>query len=170
MDIRETTENARRSVWKTGIAGAPLPVPAERVFNFPEGLPAFEFTRRFMFLSAADTQPFFFMHALETQDLSFVCVCPFLVCPGYTLNLAEADRRFLDLERSEDALVASIVTVEPDPHDITTNLKGPVVVNVRKRIGKQIIANGTDYPVRYRLWEVLGGLEEDAVRRGNGTP
>jgi len=42
--------------------------------------------------------------------------------------------------------------------DITANLQGPVIVNIQACIGKQIICEGQNYPVRYRIWDALSRL------------
>jgi flagellar assembly factor FliW len=140
-------------------------VKAENVFLFPEGVPAFENVKRFVFLSKPETQPFFFMQALEPKGLSFVCIDPFLVCPAYRPNLSEADVAFLGLERPEDAFVAAIVTVTPDPRDFTANLQGPIVVNTRKSIGRQVVSGDPSQPLRYRLWDALEARETGAAGR-----
>ncbi|MFH0878197.1 MAG: flagellar assembly protein FliW [Lentisphaerota bacterium] len=144
-----------------------LPVHSENIFHFPEGLPAFENVKEFVFLCKPDTRPFFFMHALNPPDLAFVCVDPFLICPDYQPRISEADAKFLHIERPEDALIMTIVTVTKDMHDITTNLQGPVAVNIQACLGKQIICDGQSYPVRYRIWDALNKLNiEEQERSG----
>lgn len=136
-----------------------LPVKSENIFHFPEGLPAFENVKEFVFLCKPDTRPFFFMHALNPPDLAFVCVDPFLICPEYQPKISDSDVKLLHLERPEDAFLASIVTVTKDMRDITANLQGPIVINIRASMGKQVICEGQNYPVRYRVWDALGRLE-----------
>jgi flagellar assembly factor FliW len=143
-----------------------LPVQAENIFHFPQGLPAFESIQEFVFLCKPDTNPFFFMHALKPQDLAFVCVDPFLICPDYTPRISPADVKFLHLERPEDAFVASIVTVTQDSREMTANLQGPIIVNIQACIGKQIICENSGYPVRYRIWDALNALEEQGKPEG----
>ncbi len=136
-----------------------LPVHSENVFHFPEGLPAFEHVKEFVFLCKPDSRPFFFMHALEPADLAFVCIDPFLILPDYTPKISESDVKFLHLDSPEEAFISNIVTVTRDMRDITVNLQGPVVVNIRASIGKQIICEGQKYPVRFRIWDALNKLE-----------
>ena len=138
-----------------------LPVHSENIFHFPEGLPAFENVKEFVFLCKPDTRPFFFMHALTPPDLAFVCVDPFTICPDYRPRISEADAKILHLERPEDTLLISIVTVTKDMHNITANLQGPVVINIQSCLGKQIICDGQNYPVRYRIWDALSKLNLD---------
>ncbi|NTV54658.1 MAG: flagellar assembly protein FliW [Syntrophaceae bacterium] len=141
-----------------------LPVQSENIFHFPEGLPAFESVKEFVFLCKPDTRPFFFMQSLNPADLAFVCIDPFLICSGYEPRISDADVKCLHLESMEDALLISIVTVTKDMRDITTNLQGPIVINIRASLGKQIICDGQNYPVRYRVWDMLDHLEKQESR------
>jgi flagellar assembly factor FliW len=146
-----------------------LPIHSENIFHFPEGLPAFEDVKEFVFLCKPDTRPFFFMQALEPKDLAFVCIDPFLVCPDYQPIISAADAKFLHLDRPEDALIVSIVTVAKDVHNITTNLQAPVVINISAGIGKQIICDSQNYPVRYRIWEELNKIEVEQNKAKSET-
>ncbi|NCC52780.1 MAG: flagellar assembly protein FliW [Spartobacteria bacterium] len=145
-----------------------LPVHSENVFHFPEGLPAFENVKEFVFLCKPDSRPFFFMHALDPADLAFVCIDPFLVTPDYSPRIPDSDVKFLHLESPEEAFIANIVTVTRDMRDITVNLQGPIVVNIRASLGKQIICDGQKYPVRYRIWDALNKLEVEVTEENAG--
>jgi len=165
MDLHKTDLKTQETADDASRLLVHLAVQRESIFHFPEGVPAFESAKEFIFLSKPDTPPFFFMQAIEPADLSFVCVDPFRVCPNYKLDLSDTDTEFLGLQCPEDAFAAAIVTVAPDPSDITANLQGPVVVNMRARIGKQVVCDGGDYPVRYRLWDALGRFESETRAR-----
>ncbi len=147
-----------------------LPVQSENIFHFPDGLPAFESTKEFIFLCKPDTRPFFFMQSLNPPDLAFVCIDPFLIYPEYEPNISETDVKRLHLDRMEDALLISIVTVTKDMRDITTNLQGPIVINIRASLGKQIICEGQNYPVRFRMWDALDRLERQTASKASEPP
>lgn len=136
-----------------------LPVQSENIFHFPDGIPAFENIKEFVFLSKPDSRPFMFMQALQPQDLSFVCIDPFLIYPDYAPRISSADVRFLHLNDISDALVLSIVTVNRDMRETTANLQGPIVINMRACIGKQIICDGQNYSVRYKIWDAIESME-----------
>lgn len=135
------------------------PVQAQNIFHFPEGVPAFEQVKEFVFLSKPDSRPFLFMQALRPQDLSFVCIDPFLIDPDYAPRISDADAKFLHLNAVEDALVLCIVTVARDVTNTTANLQAPLVININACMGKQIICDGQNYPVRYRIWDALDNIE-----------
>lgn len=141
-----------------------MAVHSENIFHFPEGLPAFEHVKEFIFLLQPDTKPFVFMHALKPNDLAFACIDPFIVYPEYRPQISEADRIFLHLDKPDDALILSIVTVRADATRTTTNLQGPIVINIQTSVGKQIICDNQNYPVRHKIWDTIGRINSNASR------
>lgn len=132
----------------------------DKVFTFPDGLPAFEEVHHFMFACKPETAPFVFMRALEPAHLGFVCIDPFTICPGYKLNLSDGDTSFLDLSKPEEALILSIVTPSPDVHLTTANLQSPLIINLRNCRCRQIIGADLNLPVRYSIWEALKSMSQ----------
>lgn len=138
-----------------------IPVTDGNIFTFPDGVPAFEAYRQFVFYCNTDMQPFFFMKSIGiSPEVSFVCIDPFLINPDYFVRVGRADMQALGLKRNEDSFVFSFVTVRDNVCDITANLQGPVVLNLKKGIGRQIICEGATHDVRYRVWDALMQIEE----------
>ena len=60
------------------------------------------------------------------------------------------------LDRAEDARLIFILTLDPNPRDITINLRAPIVWNVRRAIGMQVVLQDTELPVSYPIGAVAG--------------
>ncbi|AKU26378.1 flagellar assembly protein FliW [Geobacillus sp. LC300] len=126
-------------------------VKGEDIIRFPHGLPGFADEKRFVLLPLADTL-FVILQSVETPALGFVLIEPFSYFPTYEFELDEATVEQLDIESERDVAVYVILTVA-DPFDNTTaNLQAPVVINARKRIGKQVILSNTPYKTKHRLF------------------
>lgn len=139
-----------------------IPISDMNIFTFPEGVPAFEEYHQFVVYHDTEMQPFFFMKSIGiSPEISFVCIDPFLVCPDYLIRLERSDLQALDLKRGEDSFVFSIVTVNDNPCDITTNLKGPVVLNMKNKRGRQVIIDGAQHEVKFRVWDALSKITHD---------
>ena len=147
-----------------------LPIRPEHIFHFPLGLPAFEDFKNYVFTIKPDTRPFMFMNAVEPAGLSFVCVDPFLVHPNYAPRIGPADQEFLRASHTEDILLLSIVTVRPEVQETTANLQGPLAINIRSSIGKQIICEGQSYPVRHRIWDAIENMRTHEAPREARRP
>lgn len=148
-------------------AGSPYPQKVAKllnepiVFNFHDGIPAFEASKRFVLLLNPNIKPFVYLKSLDMDDLGFVCVDPFIVCKDYSVKVPAKDLSILGLKTPESALVLSMVTVDKDPQNTTCNLLAPIILNTESYIGRQVILD-EGFPVRYRIWE---GLE--AMGRGH---
>lgn len=119
-------------------AYGPLDVDERQILHFPDGLLGFEKFKDYALLDAAQ-KPFFYLQSMEVSELAFVLIDPFLFRPDYSVDADDALLSSVGIERPEDALVLSIVTVPPDGSPITANLMGPLIVDRASRRGVQAV-------------------------------
>ncbi|GAB6138165.1 flagellar assembly protein FliW [Halanaerobaculum tunisiense] len=136
-----------------------IDIEQEEIINFAQGLYGFREQQEFILLEDAETD-FFWLQSVVNPDLAFLVSQPWIFCQDYEFDLGEKTKKELKLESPEDVLVINTITVPDDPQQMTMNLKAPLVINEQERLGKQIILNDTDYPIKYRLF----GDEESGVR------
>jgi len=127
------------------------PAPPSNQVRLPMGLLGFEQMKDYILLANPAEDPFAWLQVEGNTSLAFVVVDPFLVVPDYQPDIPQPDVDFLGLKDASDALLLNIVTVH-GPNRATINLKGPIVINRRTHVGKQvIITNAADYSVQYAL-------------------
>lgn len=119
-------------------AYGPLDVDERQILHFPEGLLGFEKFKDYALLDAAQ-KPFFYLQSMDVSELAFVLIDPFLFRPDYSVDADDALLSSVGIERPEDALVLSIVTVPADGSPITANLMGPLIVDRASRRGVQAV-------------------------------
>lgn len=128
--------------------------------SFPSGMPGFEQMRQFALIHADEGIPFTFLQSLEDGDLAFIVTDPFLFFEDYQFDLADKLKSELEIINEEDVMVFSIVSVQAN--DIMTlNLLAPVVINMKKRIGKQIILHESPYKTKHVL-----SLSKEPIDKG----
>jgi len=131
----------------------PLSVPAQpqnRV-RLPLGLLGFEHIKEYALLASPAEEPFLWMQVPQESNLAFLVIAPEPWLPGYAPELSSEDTAFLELTDRADAALLAIVTVR-GPNRATLNLKGPIVVNRRTMIAKQVIpVNAAQYSVQHPL-------------------
>ncbi|MGG1557418.1 flagellar assembly protein FliW [Geobacillus thermoleovorans] len=128
-----------------------IDIDEKDIVRFEQGIPGFLEEKQFVLLPLADT-PFVILQSVDTPALGFVLIEPFSYFPSYEFELDEATVEQLEIESERDVAVYVILTVA-DPFDNTTaNLQAPVVINVRKRLGKQVILTNTPYKTKHRLF------------------
>jgi len=126
-------------------------VPTVTEVRIPTGLLGFEQIKQYLLIANPGEEPFEWLQVKDNAALAFVVIDPFLVMPNYQPDIPQADVEFLGLEDPRDALLLNIVTVY-SPKRATANLKGPVVINRRTLIGKQVVlANAGVYSIQHPL-------------------
>lgn len=131
----------------------PTPVPDDGILlTFPRGLLGFPDLTAFRLYEPQDGYPLKFLQAVEAQEVSFTCIHPASIKAGYEVPLGDEEAEALHLESPEDAMVLTLVVVPEDARLMTTNLAGPLVVNVKTRMGYQIILNTEKYPLRFPIF------------------
>ncbi|MEY2407997.1 MAG: flagellar assembly factor FliW [Verrucomicrobiota bacterium] len=121
------------------------------VLRLPGGLLGFEQAKNYILLGSPEEAPFLRLQMNEEPRLAFLAIEPSVAVDGYQPDLSDEDTEFLALEKPEDALLFNIVTLHRDG-TATVNLKGPIVVNRRTLIGRQIIPlNSAEYSLQHAL-------------------
>jgi flagellar assembly factor FliW len=110
------------------------------IIRLPFGLLGFEHVKQYTLLTNPDEEPFMWFQMQDSTKRAFLVVPPFLVAPDYQPDISDDEVDFLELTRPSDAFLISIVTLR-GANRATVNLKGPVVINRRTLIGKQVILN-----------------------------
>ncbi|MFA7411154.1 MAG: flagellar assembly protein FliW [Tissierellaceae bacterium] len=131
-----------------------IEIPEENIILFNEGIPGFEEEKRFAILINEDKDnPFHWLQSLDTPDLAFIITDPFKIYEDYDITLPQTAIEKLRIEREEDLIIYSIVVVPQDMTKMTTNLMGPLVINTRERLGKQVILDNSDYTTRHYIFK-----------------
>ena len=127
------------------------------IYTFQTGLPGFLDYKKFMILPLDADLPIAFLQSVEEAEIGFVIALPFAFKPDYAFDLSEEDKEELIIEKVEDVLVYSIMTLNDTFADSTINLLAPVVINVTQKLGKQIVLQDcAEYPLRHPI-SVLEG-------------
>lgn len=121
------------------------------VLKFPIGLLGFEDVREFELVYHPEELPFLWLRGIERPEVAFIVVPPMAVVKNYSPDISEEDVEFLGLRGPDDAIVLNIVTIR-GASKATVNLKGPIVINKRTLIAKQVIPiNASEFPVNYEI-------------------
>ncbi len=84
----------------------------------------------------------------DVPGLGFLVADPAFLGIRYNFELDEDDVEALQLDDAVDANILCVLTIHREPVGVTANLAGPLVINSRKRIGRQVVLDHADYPLR----------------------
>ncbi len=129
--------------------------PANEIL-LPHGIIGFGAYKRAELPYLPDHLPFLWMKLHGATDhIHFIVIEPGGIVPGYEPEIFDADAEDLDLRNPAEAMVLNIVTLQrQNPVEATANLIGPVIVNRRTRLGRQlVISNYSRYNAHHALVE-----------------
>ncbi|ENJ9652669.1 flagellar assembly protein FliW [Clostridium botulinum] len=123
------------------------------VIYFQKGIPGFEGLKKFIVFPVEDNEVFSVFHSIEKEDMGIIVTSPFNIEKDYEIQLEEEQIKNLKLQDEEDTLVLNTVTLNSDIDKITANLRAPIIINIKEKIGEQIIINSDKYSIKYPLFK-----------------
>ncbi len=127
-----------------------LPIDPETVITIADGIPGFAEFASFVLLEVSPDEPLYWLQSIEDGELAFLSCVPWAYFPDYELELGDDDEAALDVEDAADLLVLSLLTIDRDSNAVTANLLGPIVVNQKARLARQVVMVG-DHPTQAPL-------------------
>ncbi len=119
-----------------------IEIEEDNILEFSDGLIGFEEYKKFIIVSDKELEPFFWLVSVDEPCLEFPIMNPFLFFPDYDTELT--------LE-TENETIFTIVSLKKEIEKVTVNLKGPLVVNIKQKKGKQVIINSDKYTPNFPL-------------------
>ena len=101
------------------------------------------------------------LQSMDDTDIAFPVMDPHAVKEDYNPNVNEDIVAPIGELNEENTFVLVTVTVPKKIEDFSVNLKAPIVVNMDNRKAVQLIVED-DYPVKYKVYEVLKAKKEKA--------
>jgi flagellar assembly factor FliW len=135
---------------KTSRFGA-MEIEADDILLFPQGLLGFEECRHWVLLADADNDAVGWLQNISRSELALAVVSPRRFVPGYEVRVPRGQLAPLQLNEIDQAYVLTVVS--KNEGSLTINLKAPLVINLDRRIGRQIVSCD-DQPMQHRLSEL----------------
>jgi flagellar assembly factor FliW len=128
-------------------------VDERQKITFPHGLLGFETLKDYVLLDA-ERQPFYWLQSMDSEQIAFIIINPFLFRPDFEANFDDEELKVIDIADPCKALVFSIVTIPPSG-PMTANLQGPLVINRDSRKGLQVILTDQRWKTKHDIMAEL---------------
>lgn len=135
---------------KSAVLGQ-VEIEPDKIVRFTQGMPGFEDTKSFVLLQPDPILPFTYMQSVDRAEVVFLLTDPFVFSPGYDLRLTEDTLEELSIKGEQDVQVWAVVTLKESVTTATMNLLAPVIVNIREKLGRQIVLTNSGYSTRQLL-------------------
>lgn len=135
-------------------------VEEKDIITFENGLLGLEDYKKFVLLPIDAEMPFAFLQSIQEQEVGFVVAYPFAFKPDYVFEISAEDKEQLKVEKEEDVIAYTIVTLKEKFVESTINFLAPIVLNMDKKVGKQIVLNDQEkYPLQFPIAEAAGSAK-----------
>jgi flagellar assembly factor FliW len=136
-----------------------LEIETDDLIQFPAGLLGLEDCRSWVLLADAQNDALGWLQSTTRPEVALAVVSPRRFIPDFQFRVFRSELTPLGLGDVKSAQV--LVIVGKQERAITLNLKAPVVINLERRLGRQVVANG-DQPIQFELTTVPAPLKKSA--------
>lgn len=130
-------------------------IAEEEIIQIPKGLLGFEDFERYVIVNNPDCYPFHWLQSVDTPELSFVIVSPVIFFPAYRVEVHSKEVADIGVTDPHDVEIHVIVTIPPQLERMTANLQGPILINTRNKMAKQLVLTNSDYGVQHLIIDEL---------------
>ena len=117
----------------------PVEIELDDVLLFPRGLIALEDCRHWVLLADAENAALAWLQCITQPEIALPVVSPRRFAPEYQVRITRGQLLPLELSQFDQAYVLAIVS--RGDGELTLNLKAPLIVNLGRRIGRQVITS-----------------------------
>lgn len=122
----------------------PVEIEVDDILLFPHGLIALEGCRHWVLLADADNAALAWLQCVTQADLAMPVVSPRRFAPDYCVRVLRGQLLPLEFSQFDQAYVLAVVSKSDG--ELTLNLKAPLIVNLDRRVGRQVITTD-DQPI-----------------------
>lgn len=126
-------------------------IDPQSIITFPQGIAPFE-SKRFKLFHEDGKASVFWLQSLDESDLMFSVTDPDMLSISYEVTLSEDEQKALAIEPGDELVLAVILYKQEaaEPQPVQANVRGPIILNVSKRLGLQKMLQAIETTVSVR--------------------
>ena len=140
-----------------------IEIDPDSVITLTQPIIGFQESRRFVLLPGPTDSVVKWLQSTEQGELAFLIMDPRQVIPDYEAKVGKHDLAELAAGDVSELEVYTLVVVPQDQSQVRTNLKAPILLNIKQRLGKQTVLERSEYPIQYFLAQ-----SQEAAQEGRG--
>ena len=126
-------------------------IEASDILAFSSGMLGFETCRQWVLLADSANEAVGWLQCVTRPDLALPVVSPRRFAPEFQVKVARQQLSSIELADPDQAYI--LVVVGKSEAGLTLNLRAPVVINLDRRLGCQIVG-GDDQPTAHLITAV----------------
>jgi flagellar assembly factor FliW len=143
-----------------------IEVDSDNVITFTQPIIGFQEFRRFVLLPGPGDS-LKWLQSTDSGELAFILMDPRAAISDYKVELGKAELTELAVQHPGELDVYVLVVVPQDQSQVRTNLKAPILISPKHRLGKQTILERSNYPIQHYLAQAKSSEEQPAEEVSN---
>lgn len=125
----------------------------ESVITFEDGILGFDNLKQYTLLHVEECRPFLWLVSVDNPRVSFAILNPAPYFSDYnpTVSMDVEELASLGFSDIKSVETFCIVTLGKSATDTTMNLRGPLLIDMKKKIGRQIVKTEEYYSLHHPL-------------------
>ncbi len=133
-------------------AFGPVEIDEAQIVTFTQPMLGFPNDLRFVVLDPDPEVPFQWLQSVDHPEVCFLITDPRPFFPDYRIEAKETELRDLRITNPDQAAVAVVVNLSEGIEGATANLLAPIVFNTERKVARQVVLEGSGYPLRAQLF------------------
>ena len=135
-----------------------IEIADEKIITFEKGIIGFPDMRHFALLHNEEKGKeagIRFLQSIEEPEFAMPVLDPLIVKPDYDPEVDDELLACVGELNGDNILVLVTATIPSDLTKMSVNLQGPIVINVDEHKACQMIVDGSLYPVKFPVYDIL---------------
>ena len=135
-----------------------IEIADEKIITFEKGIIGFPEMKRFALLHNEEKGKdagIRFLQSIDEPGFAMPVMDPLVVKPDYDPEVDDELLASVGELNQDNILVLVTATIPSDLTKMSVNLQGPIVINVDEHKACQIIVDGSLYPVKFPIYDIL---------------
>jgi len=104
--------------------------------------------KEYRLCSLGEDSPFYLLQSTEKPEVGLLLINPFVLFKNYEFDLEDEAVKQLVIEDGRQVAVFCTVNTSQGIQKATVNMLAPIVINVDRLVGKQVVLHKKDYSLR----------------------
>lgn len=141
-----------------------------KVISFPNGLFGFSEYKKFAIIyeltEDGEIPIINWLQSLEDKDVALPIMNPISIIPNYNPTIEDELIKPLGECNETNIIFYTVVNAHKEVEKLTTNLKAPIIINMDRFTGVQVMAENDDYTIRFNIYELLQNAKKNSKGAG----
>lgn len=139
-------------------------IEEDKIITFEHGLMGFNDYKRYTILYDIEEEgkhTISWLQSVEEESLALPVMNPNLVYRDYNPIIEDELLKSIGELNEENIVILLTVSASSDVKKTSVNLKAPLIINSDTKKGIQVIADNSDYPIKYNVYEAVQKMKKE---------